>query len=164
MDIIAISETWLRPETDVANNYLHNYHTHHTDRVTGQHGGGVPLLVRDNYPQWRASSLSLSGTQAVSCSVKLPRLELTIVCIYRKARALDTEKRQLINFLTQIILNSPDILIVGDFNAPEINWKIESAPPNSFGDSLVAFLHERALIQRVNLTKHTGRWARKHLC
>ena len=93
MDIIAISETWLRPETDVANNYLPNYHTYRTDRVSGQHGGEVLLSVRDNYPQWRGSSLSLSGVQAVSSSVKLPRLTLTIVCIYRKPRALDTENR-----------------------------------------------------------------------
>ena len=48
MDIIAISETWLRPETDVANNYLPNYHTFRTDGVSGQHGGGVLILVRDN--------------------------------------------------------------------------------------------------------------------
>ena len=155
MDIIAVSETWLRPETDVANNYLPNYQTYRTDRVSGQHGGGVLLLVRDNYSQWTGSSLNLSGIQAVSCSVKLPRLTLTIVCIYRKPRALDTENRQLIIFLTQMVLNSSDILIVGDFNAPEINWEIESAPPNSFGDSLVAFLHERALIQHVN---HETRW------
>ena len=62
IDIIAKSETWLRPETDVANNFQPNYHIYQTDRVSGQHGSGMLLLIRDNYLQLGCFSSNLPGT------------------------------------------------------------------------------------------------------
>ena len=82
----------------------------------------------------------------------LPRLALTIVCIYRRPTVVDTEN----SFLTEMFLTSPNILIVGDFIGPEINWETEPAPPNTFGESLLDFFHEHALIQYVNLEIHLG--------
>jgi hypothetical protein len=42
------------------------------------------------------------------------------------------------------------LLIVGDFNAPEVDWSLESAPSNSFGESLLKLIRDNSLIQHVD--------------
>jgi hypothetical protein len=63
--------------------------------------------------------------------------------------ATEEENEQLLGFLVEEYRVGDKVLLVGDFNAPEVDWEAECAPNGSFGDRLLNFFYDLALTQQV---------------
>ena len=55
---------------------------------------------------------------------------------------------------------TPNFVIVGDFNLPEIDWETEYAPNGSTSQKMLAWLHSHALTQHI---RHPARFRSGHV-
>ena len=127
-NIIAITETWLT--SDISNNEVlpSNFHLHRKDReetCPNKRGGGV-LLAVDNVLQSKRRGDLEPDCELLVCEVCLhhePRL--AIILCYRPP---NTDKADFNRYLNETLcrVNSEfdNICLLGDFNLPDINWKI----------------------------------------
>ncbi|VDP92652.1 unnamed protein product [Echinostoma caproni] len=146
--IIAITETWMRHEQDVEK--PRDYSAYRQDRVNGRQGGGVFLLVKAAYTQWDSPvKLATPNIQARVCSILLGRRPLGVLIVYRAPQAEPTEVMELLATLQEFISKTQRILILGDFNLPEICWVDGEAPVGTKGESFLTWLYEHALIQHI---------------
>ena len=120
------------------------------DRIDGRQGGGALLLVNSEVSQWEAPfRLVTPNIQAVTCFACWGRLSMGIMCLYRAPNAGAEEDAELTILLQEFLSKVQRVVIVGDFNLPEVNWEYETAPPRSPGSALLDWLHVHALTQHV---------------
>ncbi|VDP31727.1 unnamed protein product [Echinostoma caproni] len=79
----------------------------------------------------------------------LSGVRLAVLSFYRGPSAGIDENELLIDFLRHTTNRASGVLVLGDFNAPEIEWEMEYAPVGSFGDELLEMMHGLALTQHV---------------
>ena len=119
-NLIAITETWL------SNNILDgevlptNYTIYRCDRVSK--GGGVLLAVKHDLP----SVQLLLSSEIESIAVKITSNKSFIVCVvYVPPVVDDTYYKHLSDLLFSLPLDE-NVLILGDFNLPDIDWDLLS--------------------------------------
>ncbi|VDP94445.1 unnamed protein product [Echinostoma caproni] len=76
------------------------------------------------------------------------------MCVYRAPQATETEHQELIAQLRLLLATSRRVLLVGDFNMPEINWSKDRAPADIGGGLLVEWLQQHALSQHMRQATH----------
>ena len=125
-DILAITETWGRPSLTDSLITPFGYVLFRRDRL-GRVGGGVLLLIKKAL---KASSFALHDSvdtfqDSIWCSIQLSSSQSLLVgCIYRPPNcslANDARLTSLLNFVCDTNFNH--LLIAGDFNYPNIDWK-----------------------------------------
>ena len=127
-----------------------DYSGYRQERADGRQGGGILLLVKNCYSQWAAShTLATPNIQATACYVCFDRHPLAILCVYRSPLTTTAEDIELIALLQEFLSRSQRMLIVGDFNLPEINWMEQCAPRGTPGETLLDWLHTHGLTQHV---------------
>lgn len=146
--IVAITETWLKPEEQTVN-LLPGFCTYRADRDDGRTGGGTMLLVSQYYEQHSVDYLVNSNVQAVGLTCVSGKVAVRIVCVYRSPGASIVENESLLEFIGTQVRTNGRFLLLGDFNAPEINWQEERAAKGTFGHNLLACIHRHTLIQQV---------------
>ena len=114
------------------------------DRESGHTGGGVALLIHESLDQKNEERLQLDHIQILCVTCTLGR-ELNVMCMYRSPASPASEDQEMLNYIEEYIRNKPNILILGDFNAPEVDWTSEAVPPNTFGVGLLRLCHSRDL-------------------
>ena len=90
-------------------------------------------------------------------TVRLSLHKPTILCcVYVPPSLSDSTMNSVISDLTQIIQNnsSTNIIIVGDFNSPDVHWDTLSATTNS-ARGLCDFIFDNSLTQLVDQPTHT---------
>ena len=148
--VIALTETWLNSDSVVEGLCPTGYSIYRADRLDGRVGGGSLLLVAEHYLQMKQAPLTMPNIQAVGCSVRVGKLELCVMCVYRSPNATQEEDSRLLDWLKYQTTRFQKILILGDFNAPEVDWQTGSAPKSSFGRSLLNFLESEGMTQHIN--------------
>jgi len=133
--IVCITETWLTSEI-FDNEILPNgYSIYRKDRDS--RGGGVLLAIKNNITGSQMPSPSDLEIVTVLVSTQNP---LIICAIYIPPNSDDTYHEQLCNYLTDLVnSNTKPIILLGDFNFPDINWTTlsgSSARSNKFCDLL----------------------------
>lgn len=148
--IIGLTETWLCPE--IADNEFvpEGYICFRSDRIECRKGGGVCLLVRADIPVTQLSSFSAEDGQyeSIWCKVKLTKRRYDVIgVIYRTP---GTECNQFFVEL-QEFKQYGSCLILGDFNAPRIDWINDVLLPGAdkFTRELINTCHELHLYQHV---------------
>ena len=68
-DLIAITETWLKPDIDIESFCPPGYLIYRVDRSQDRIGGGSLLLIAQQYNQLQGSLLNLTSVQVSSCTV-----------------------------------------------------------------------------------------------
>ena len=150
--IVAITETWLTPGLRCKTLQPRAYVDYRTDRPEGRVGGGALLLVSKKYETMEAETLTTPNVQATSCTLIVGVRRVAVVCVYRSPAATVEEGVQLIEFLEEL-MTEERVLLMGDFNAPEVNWTTMTAPSGTFGATLVRLLEDKGLIQHIK--EHT---------
>ena len=158
-DVVAITETWLRSEQRSIDRGFAGYTGSRADREDGRTGGGVMLLVANHYEHYAGTRIVTPNVQAIEILLNTGQGEMGIACCYRSPSADERENEALIGFLQHMADTNPRVLIVGDFNAPEVSWDSETAPRGTFGQQLVALLHAKTLVQHV---QQETRWREGH--
>jgi len=152
-DIIAISETWLKPEILSSEFLSPDYNVFRRDRPDGH--GGVLIACRNSLNCHRLSTNY--DTEAVACQLTLANHQTLIVCaFYRPPNRQLESVTNLCDFFRSIIDQHSDspIWIAGDLNLPNINWNTNhissSAYPSNLCDTVIDFVEEDGFTQTVN--------------
>lgn len=113
-------------------------------------GGGCALLIRDHIPHARCFNFnSTPNIQVVECDIHV-RVVMKMVCVYRSPSASTTEDGSFLTELAHTLLGNRWWTLMGDFNAPAIDWRTEVALNSSFFENeLLKTIHELAAHQHV---------------
>ena len=132
VDLVAIIETWLKPEIGNCEVLPGNDFTiHRKDRVD-RIGGGTLLAVRNSLFCFRREDLE-SNAEMLVCEIRPESKKKFLVIVFY--RPPDTDLNYLKEFKNtlQLIQNNnkfDQLIICGDFNLPHIDWSTGSATNN----------------------------------
>lgn len=116
-DVIALSETWLKPSIEDIDIKLLNYQQPFRKDRQNNNYGGVIVYVRDNIPCKRRHDLELQGLESIWLEFKLKRKIILFGLFYRppnSSQDVDDKIEQSLDLASDNDVS--DILITGDFN------------------------------------------------
>lgn len=133
VDVICVSETWLKETTPNSIINLNGYQIFRADRTT--RGGGVAIYIKNNIKCKFISSSSNNPSN--SNQVEYIFIELTsfgkkllLGCVYRPHRNIPTDT--FLSYLEELSLSYADAVIAGDFNSDLLT-------ETTFMDDLLSF-------------------------
>lgn len=144
-DIIALSETWLKP-CQSSNEFMSaNYKTFRKDRentsLTGHIGGGVLIALKHEIDAVEFSTPEMADLEAICVKITLSDCCVFVYCNYvQPSASMDTYKNhiQAIKSIENQRSSKDIAFYCGDWNMPVINW-VESDDETHFipllGDS-----------------------------
>jgi len=160
--VIGITETWGNETINDAELHIGGYTMFRKDRRSKlqRRGGGVVLYVKDSLRPRQSSKLEASEfEELVWCTIDLADSPLLVGVCYRSTSSSDDNNDKLLELL-QIAADeskSSQLLLMGDFNYPEINYNDytvttgDDSPPNKFFN----YTHDLFLCQHVtNCTRY----------
>ena len=125
--VIGITETWGNETINDAELHIEGYTMFRKDRksMLQRRGGGVVLYVKDTLRPRPSSKLGASEfEESVWCTIDLADSPLLVGVCYRSTSSSDDNNDKLLELL-QIAADeskSSQLLLMGDFNYPEINY------------------------------------------
>jgi len=149
LDIISIVETWAKEE-DTLSLKLPEYHMFQNIRKESK-GGGVMIYVRESLgAKMREDLMQIGSNQIESVWIELSNKEGNKIlwgAFYRPPNSgVDYDRCMLDQIANTCKYN--DVVIVGDFNLPLIDWKTEKAN-NSKGQLFLDTVQDSFLVQHV---------------
>ncbi len=120
----------------------------------GARGGGVLVYIKEFLKPTQCSlphdAQPSKFFNAVLCEVQTGASSFPILAIYRSPQAAPADDERLLNAVTTISVSNTDALIVGDFNAPSIDWN-DFVCDNSaqFDNKLLKAVEDNFLVQHV---------------
>ena len=154
LDIIGITETWLRsstPASTIAEITPPGYTLEHIPRPSGGKGGGVGLIFRDSFKARKETTCSYSSFEHMIVTLSHRSCTYTFVVLYRtptvkkNGPTLATFLEEFPKFLENVLLQRNTLVIIGDFN---IHFKnSECLQAKSF----------RELLDSVNLVQNVSK-------
>ena len=128
-DIVGVLETWLTESDHVPRTITDGFDVHRVDRSSTTQGGGVALLVRKELPHLKLDiRVCTHNIQMCAVSLISKNRKTTVASVYRSPGANHDEDSQLIKGLEELAKHSQKLIIVGDFNLPDIQWDTEVYP------------------------------------
>ena len=135
-NIIALTETWLTPSIMDSEICLQGYDCLRSDRHA-RTGGGVILYYQKNLNVTLVDAVqNTAGTEEfLCCSVRYGPKVVNIGVVYRSPCSDGTDTLPMLDKWRK----NTNCIIVGDFNAPDIQWDTlsSSSSPNSFDKTLL---------------------------
>nr|VZI45236.1 unnamed protein product [Spirometra erinaceieuropaei] len=120
-DVLAVTETWLSGTISDNEVALPGYQIYRRDREHRQ-GGGIVVYVNDGLAVSDNTTKFVCSTEAIWLTIKdtgSPCLD--VLTVYRPPRTDRIADTQLLEQLEKFS-SRPNIMIMGDFNAPGTNW------------------------------------------
>ena len=155
-DICAISETWLKAESEepVHNKAPPGYNLISLPRMDGHIGGGIALLYKSSLNVTKIHSLNNPITMECSTfTVKSDHTNLTSLVIYEQPTSSTiTFCEELATILEGITSMKSNIMIIGDFNIHIEN--IAKPDTITFNDFLDSFNLQNHVIFPTHIAKH----------
>ena len=149
-DIIAVTETWLRAEANMPQCCPQHYRAYRADRKDGRNGGGALILVTEDFVQSEAMGMNTPNIQVAACSLHARGTRVELACVYRSPSATREEDALLINYIRGFFQKERPLLL-GDFNAPEVDWERGMASGGGFGPDLLCAAQDGAMLQHVTV-------------
>ena len=155
----ALVETWLQPHITDSQVEIKDYCVLRTDRKPTERtkNGGVALYIHNTLSYTHTVHFDTCDIQLVMTYINSEKLIIGSVYKYKST----TENfKKLLKFMKDYIENineSANVLIMGDFNFPQIKWPegyIKTGQPsngNTSAHHLLEFIHEQLLKQYVEI-------------
>ena len=122
---IALTETHLHSEVKDADIEIENYSPFRVER-DGKKCGGVILYIRNDECLDAKQILSISNGQVEVIAVHLTSKDLVVINCYRPPQASQQNFISAINQVAKVVEDlprpTPDVILCGDFNFPNIKW------------------------------------------
>ena len=127
--IIAITETWAKPDIPDGFYAIAGYKLFRQDRPY-KRGGGIMVYIIETVGSSRMLSDSFCELDFITCKLHLSNNKyLGILCVYRPPNITDAGDMLIVDLMDKFLsLNLFYNVIVGDFNMPSVEWKKLSAP------------------------------------
>lgn len=157
-----ISETWLHKDIPDSLINIQNYSVHRHDRVN-RRGGGVIIYVKDFLLNYRIQVTNIGNAQppedieTIALNIQISTYRFCLVCVYRPPDTSLVKSQELIDYLTQLSISNENIIILGDFNYPFINWtSLTLSQYNQASEAFMDFYKSTSLKQIVNFKTRFG--------
>ena len=152
-DIILGNESWLHP--GIANNevFPDGYNIYRKDRTTDNHGGVFLAVKKDIIATHRKDLNTDCESIWTQCQIQNKRSKSLFLCSYYRpsmndANSIDELDASLFKLGEK--LNKNNVIVAGDFNAPNINWTDHSTTNSSpTSERLLEIIDEHGLSQLV---------------
>ena len=154
-DIICIAETKLRKDTIIQTDE-YNYNIYRKERTTGK-GGGVMMMVKKKFNVLEVK-YGMENTEIISVEIKLNEIKQKIILTYVPPRTATWKGGEYMTMIDNTVLtlnkeikDSENVIMVGDFNAKEINWEDFEVPDGveTWSTKLLQLAEENLLTQWV---------------
>lgn len=114
IDIICVSETWLKPETPDSLISLKGYKVFRADRVT--HAGGVAIFVKDRIScKFCCKSGEVDAIEYLFLEIKSTNSNLLIGCVYRPNNKIKFDS--FLSIMESLTVSYSNVVLAGDFNS-----------------------------------------------
>ncbi|XP_011408163.1 PREDICTED: uncharacterized protein LOC105315277 [Amphimedon queenslandica] len=148
IEILACTETWLSPYVFNEEFLPPGYSVFRHDR--DGRGGGVLLAIRNHIPCFELSSPK--DLELVTVNIGLVH-QVTLCVLYRPPNASHDYNVSLSNYLNCLAMSPGRIVILGDFNVPDIDWDTLSGD-SPFSLYLCDFVFNNNFTQLVHSLTH----------
>lgn len=146
--IIAVTETWMKADSALSPYCPAHYREYRAERGDGRIGGGSLLLVTEELVQQERPGLITPNVQIAACSLKTGRTRIVVACVYRSPQSTETEDTELLSWIGNVA-REEKVLLMGDFNAPEVDWEQFTPTNQGFSRRLLNAVQDVALIQHI---------------
>ena len=148
--LIALTETWLTPDVSSSEIHIPGYSIIRSDSQSGRHGG-VAMYLDDSLPPVSTLFCPLIPLiEMLWVTVPLRGTDCLILgCIYRSPSSPSSSDQALIEFLISLPTSS-HILILGDLNAPKIDWSQSMCLVSGYQSELLDVICTRAWTQHIS--------------
>ena len=128
IDIICISETWLKPNISDDQLSIQNYQIFRKDRELPVMGGGVAIYAHESAPVKRRKDLEVDGLEIIFVELHAQGKQFIIGCCYRAPGANAQQVQTFIDKFQQCInliatQATESFFILGDFNDKCLSWE-----------------------------------------
>nr|VZH99826.1 unnamed protein product [Spirometra erinaceieuropaei] len=161
-DVLAVTETWLSGNISDNEVALSGYQIYRRDREHRQGGGGIVVYVNDGLAVSDNTTEFACSTEAIWLTIKATGSPcLDVLTVYRPPRTDRIADTQLLEQLEKFS-SRPNIMIMGDFNAPGTNWNTlqASGPKSAFDYRLLSKTLNACLTQHVMFPTRTRKGQR----
>ena len=151
VDVACISESWVS-ETHYKDNIeaykINGYNLYLFQRSRA--GGGVALYIKDKfYTTDLKHSLMKRNVESVWVEITIHKKTIRLGLIYRAPNSEETYNNDLLEEMKDMASIKTPLLILGDFNFPDINW-VTKLGNNVNSNKLVETINDLFLEQLVN--------------
>ncbi|BHF68944.1 hypothetical protein SprV_0301198500 [Sparganum proliferum] len=149
-DVLAVTETWLSGNISDSEIALPGYQIYRRDREHRQ-GGGIVVYGNECLAVSENTTKFACDTEAIWLTIKATGSPcLDVLTVYRPPRTDQIADTQLLEQLEKFS-SRPNIMIMGDFNAPGTNWNTlqASGPKTAFDYRLLNKTLKASLTQHV---------------
>ena len=148
IDIIGITESWSHDGILDSEICFDSFNLFRRDRTDGRKGGGVMLFVRDNIPAVNVTDNVIGNNESVWVKIGFnDNVEMRIGVCYRSPNIDDEENKCLMDTIR--FFSSDVVVIMGDFNHRDIDWKRWHSD-SSKGQEFLEVVNDLFLTQHVN--------------
>ena len=146
-DLMAFTETWLTSNVLDSEVQIPGYELLRADRLGNHTGGGTILYWKRSLRVHLLEVVNDGGSTALWCRINDSRRGFTVGVVYR----CPTDPASLVLESFQRYGAKKDCLVVGDFNAPKVDWDLLqcSLPRDSFDSRLLESSLACSLFQHV---------------
>jgi len=133
VDIVGITETWGKADITDGEIGFPGFKLYRKDRaaVNNKKGGGVALYVRNSLHAAECDDLNSKLCESVWCKIYVDKTKHFLVGVcYRSQEAGESELCEMFECIKIACDNNRSVLVMGDFNYPDINWTMLKADNN----------------------------------
>jgi hypothetical protein len=149
--VVGITETWLTDDIPDTLFCPKGYYTLRQDRRSA--GGGVALIIKNEISATRVYLASAYASLELICAdIVINSMTYRTVVYYRPPYYTPADLVYLSNSqqcLSELSETMPNMILLGDFNLPDVDWTCYYAPNNEFYNLFLRFVNDSALQQYV---------------
>ena len=157
-DVVCICETWLNNAV-LNGEFLPGYNIFRKDR-TGKIGGGVHVAIKSELEVLHRPDLERPDCELVVVQIKNQnRKPVTLYTFYRPPNSTHNSLNEL-NDSLQSNVEKDCVVVVGDFNLPELKWSEDQTTPinsaGQTGETFCELFNDNFLQQNIMGYTHIG--------
>jgi exonuclease III len=128
-NLICITESWLDDESSLDSYRLDGY-THLCSNRSSKQGGGVIMYISNSISsvQHAISTAVNDAYNVCSAVIHAQAAKILVITVYRAPWASVADTISFCDLLDDLISKHPNLIMVGDFNLPGVQWSADSTP------------------------------------
>lgn len=127
-DLYLLTETWLKAHHSMTSMFSHWIKEFAVLRCDRRHraGRGVCMIVRNTLNHTVLSQSVPKAYEILAADIASTEFRFRVVLVYRPPSTTPSLSEQLAKAISELSTVSFPVLVVGDFNMPEVNWAGDS--------------------------------------